>query len=262
MVTLYDLLEINEKASKSEIEEAYKKLALEYAMNPNVSTQENSENEMILNKLKMAYEILIDDEKRKKYDNNLAKKRAEDLIKNVPESNSKEQTYDVKNEETKKEIEAKENNISVEDRKNNITVDDRENNISNEVNIENSQEDYDNDVTLTKEEKKQVRKAAEKEFKTNLKKAQKAEEEYNQAYNEAYNNYLRKMGYQVKEPWTWKRVRNLLISIIVIIAVGALAWAIPPIRKILINIYEENFIIKSLVDIAGMIVKAILSIFK
>ena len=64
---------------------------------------------------------------------------------------------------------------------------------------------------------KKIKKAAEKELKDNIKKAQKAEEEYNRAYNEAYNNYLRKMGYSVKEPWTWKRVKNLIITILAII---------------------------------------------
>ena len=83
MVTIYDLLEVEENASKEEIEESYKRLILEYHQDPNLSEEENKENEMILNKLKIAYEILSNDEKRKKYDNDLSKKRAEDLIKNV-----------------------------------------------------------------------------------------------------------------------------------------------------------------------------------
>ena len=70
------------------------------------------------------------------------------------------------------------------------------------------------------------------------------------------------MGYTVKEPWSWKRFRNLVITILVIILVCWIAWLIPPIKNILINIYEENFIIKSLVDIFKMILNAILSIFK
>ena len=34
MVTIYDLLEVNEKASKEEIEKSYQKLVLEYQTNP------------------------------------------------------------------------------------------------------------------------------------------------------------------------------------------------------------------------------------
>lgn len=247
MVTLYDLLEIDEKSSKNEIEKAYQELALEYATNTNVSKEENQENEMILNKLKMAYEILIDDEKRKKYDNSLAKKRAEDLIKNVTVEPQKEEKEEIQAEEKlppkQEEVVPEENNQV----KYNVV---KQNNEPNE------------EENLTKEEQKKVRKAAQKEFNANLKKAQKAEQEYNQAYNEAYNKYLRKMGYDVKEPWTWKRIKNVIIFILSIIIVCTLAWAIPPVKAILIGIYEENFIVKALVDIVRMIINGIVSIFK
>ena len=101
----------------------------------------------------------------------------------------------------------------------------------------------------------------EKEL-SDAEKLQKAEEEYNKAYNEAYNNYLRKMGYKVKEPWTLKRVKNLAITILVIIGVCLLIWILPPTRNFLINIYNENFIVKSLVDIVAMLIDAIVSTFK
>lgn len=250
MVTIYNLLEVDEKATKKEIEEAYQRLILEYHKDPSLSEQENKENEMILNKLKIAYEILSNDEKRKKYDNDLAKKRAEDLIKNVTVSNvsssvtnDDENTVQNNNEQIKKD-----NNVAER-----YTV----------VKNENMPEDFEEDeVTLSKEEQQKLRKAAQKEFKNNLKKAQKAEEEYNQAYNEAYNNYLRKMGYNVKEPWTLKRVKNVVITIIAIILVCLIAWIIPPVRETLISIYEENIIIKSIVDIFRMLINAVLSIFK
>ncbi len=239
MVTLYDLLDVKEDSSKQEIEESYKSLIVEYATNPNLSEEENRENELIISKLKMAYEILSDDEKRKKYDDTLAKKKAEALLKNVS----------VRKEEDIKSKEEFEENDEVAE-------------ITKKTEPELQYNDEENDVELTKEEQNKLREAAQKEFKTNLRKAQKAEEEYQQAYNQAYNDYLRKMGYQVKEPWTLKRVKNLLISVIAIIIVCALIWFIPPTRKILINIYEENFIIKSFVDIVGMFLNAILSIFK
>ena len=83
MVTIYDLLEVEENASKEEIEKAYRKMLEEYKISPNLDAKEAKENEFILNKLKIAYDILINDERRRKYDSDLAKKRAEDLIKNV-----------------------------------------------------------------------------------------------------------------------------------------------------------------------------------
>ena len=70
------------------------------------------------------------------------------------------------------------------------------------------------------------------------------------------------MGYSVKEPWTWKRVKNLLITIIAIIFTIILIWLLPPTRSLIIQIYEENFIVKSLVDIVVMLFEAIISAFK
>lgn len=266
MVTLYDLLEVNENASTEMIEDAYKKLALEYATNPNASAQENQENEMILNKLKMAYDILINEEKRKKYDKNLAQKRAEDLIKNVqvtPLENDSNVTET--NDESKNETASRPNNENYANSANNVSSVNNANvqaKSDTKPQVEEKYIEDNQEAVLTEEEQIKLRQAATAEFEANLKRAKKAEEEYNQAYNEAYNNYMRKMGYNVKEPWTWKRIKNLLIMIIVIFVVCALAWIIPPIRNILIGIYEDNFIIKSLVDILMMIINAILSIFK
>ena len=66
MVTIYDLLEVSENASKDEIEKSYTRLIMEYQMNPSLDEEANKENEMILNKLKIAYGILSNDEKRKR----------------------------------------------------------------------------------------------------------------------------------------------------------------------------------------------------
>ena len=246
MVTLYDLLEVKNSASKEEIEESYRNLIVTYSTNPSLSENENKENELILSKLKMAYEILIDDVKRKAYDDSLAKKKAEALLQNVTikqEPENKVEKEEVSYEDIgEKYIETNETVEIVE---------------SEPESIESDEE-----PTLSKEDKKKLREAAQKEFKTNLKRAQQAEQEYEQAYNQAYNDYLKKMGYQVKEPWTLKRVKNLFIGILAVIITCALIWIIPPTRNMLIGIYEENFIVKALVDIFGTLINAILSIFK
>ena len=240
MVTIYDLLEVDENASKEEIEKSYQKLVLEYKIDPILSEQENKENEMILNKMKIAYEILINDEKRKKYDNDLAKKRAEELIKNVTPTSNEEISNiqkDAINEKIKDDSEFydKEYNKEIE---------------------------QDEEIKLTNKEKKEVRKAAEREFKQNLKKAQQYEEEYNQAYNKAYKDYLKKIGYAQKEPLTLKRIKDTIITLLVIILICFMAWKIPPINKLLVGIYNENFIIKSFVDLVRILLNAIMSIFK
>ena len=255
IVTVYDLLEVKEDASKEEIEKSYLNLVNEYRVEPNQSEQVRNENELILKKLKLAYDILSDDAKRKKYDNDLAQKRAEELIKNV--SIKPEEPKEEKIEETKKEIVQNECQETLQG------------NIQENTNIKYKKAEKDEyedesrpEIELSDIEKKKIKKAAEKELKDNIKKAQKAEEEYNRAYNEAYNDYLRKMGYSVKEPWTWKRVKNLLITIIAIIFTIILIWLLPPTRSLIIQIYEENFIVKSLVDIVVMLFEAIISAFK
>lgn len=243
MITIYDFLEVDEKASKEEIEKSYQRLILEFHKNPSLSEEENNNNEVILNKLKIAYEILMNDEKRNRYDKELANKRAEELIKNVSTNNKDniEKENNIKPIKQQEELKTQQIVQGTQENKN--------------VSCEREEE-------LTSKEKNELKKAAQNEFKKNLKKAQKAEEEYNKAYKEAYNDYLRKMGYNVKEPWTLKRIKNIAIAILVTIIVCYLIWIIPPTRKILVGIYEENFIVKSLVDIVVIIFKSIVNAFK
>lgn len=258
MITVYDLLEVDENASKEEIEKSYQRLILEYHKDPKLTEEENRDNEIILNKLRLAYDILSNDERRNKYDKDLAKKRAEELIKNVSvekdenQPNIKEETVNAQNSNL---IYNQGNDGNIQTRNQFI------NKGSNQKTTSEYMKGEEEEVSLTEEEKRKLAKAAQKEFKTNLKKAQKAEEEYNKAYNEAYNDYLRKAGYTVKEPWTLKRVKNLLISLLAILIFCILVWTIPFTRNLLIKIYEENFIIKSLVDIVVMLFNAIVGAF-
>lgn len=244
MVTIYDLLEIEENASKEEIEKSYQKLVIEYQINPKLSDEENKENEMILNKLKIAYEIVMDDEKRRRYDNDLAKKRAEDLIKKV-KINSNNQ--DIKKQEKPIKDDSK------------FYEDEEEYEYEKKQNLLNAEE-IEEDVVLTKKEKNEAIKEAKKQFKQNLRKAQKMEEEYNQAYNKAYNDYLRKAGF--KSQGSLNKIKTTIITIIVLMVICFIIWHIPPMKQLLVNLYEENFIIKSLVDLVSIFIKAILSIFK
>lgn len=238
MVTIYDLLEISEDASKEEIERAYQNMIISYQTNPNNTEEENKQNEFILNKLKLAYEILSDDERRKKYDENLSNKRAEDLIKNVssseePETEHYEKPEMPSNDESKTQEELKTEMYDKE-------FDDG---------IEESSEE------LTIEEKQRLKEAAEEEFKQRLAKAKKAEEEYNKAYNKAYNDYFnsnRRNGLKAK----LKRFGITIITIAVLIVLCIILWHIPPIRVALIDFYNSNSVVKVIVDIVISIAKS------
>ena len=252
MITIYDLLEVNENASKEEIEQSYFNLIEVYKIDSNLTQEQNNDNKIILEKLKLAYNILTNDEKRKRYDADLAKKRAEELIKNV---------QIIQNAEIEEPI----NNLPKEE--NNVQEDVREEKTKSnfekkEIIYEEDDADSNTETELAEAEKNKIKKAAQKEFQKNLKKAQKAEEEYQKAYNEAYNDYLRKMGFTVEEPWTFARIRRLIIGLLVIIGIGIFIWMLPPTRALLIQLYEENFIIKTLVDITVKVINIIINIFK
>ena len=98
------------------------------------------------------------------------------------------------------------------------------------------------------------------------KQRQKIAKKMAQKYEESYINYLRSLGYNVKYKWTWERVKNLLIVIVSVIIVCVIAWQIPYVRKMLIELYNSNFIIKFMIDIVISIFKTIwniiISIFK
>ena len=80
--------------------------------------------------------------------------------------------------------------------------------------------------------------------------------------NENYYNYLRSLGYTIKEGWTWQRVKSLFLTILVIIIIIAILWIIPPTHNMLIDLYENNIIIKILVDIVGETLSAIFKFIK
>lgn len=66
-INCYKILEISNNASENEIKKAFRKLAIQYHPDKNKSI--NSQNEFI--KIKKAYDILIDYNKRKKHDEEL-----------------------------------------------------------------------------------------------------------------------------------------------------------------------------------------------
>ena len=71
----------------------------------------------------------------------------------------------------------------------------------------------------------------------------------NRNYREDYNNYLRNRGFKVKEKWTWKRIKDLLITLLIMSLIVTIVWFFPPTHKLLVSFYEDNRLIKVIVDI-------------
>lgn len=88
------------------------------------------------------------------------------------------------------------------------------------------------------------------------------EKETKRKYVEAHEDYLRSLGYRIRYKWTWKRVKNLMITLGATILVCYLLWLFPPVNKMLKELYEENQLVKILVDILFNILKAIGNMLK
>lgn len=87
--------------------------------------------------------------------------------------------------------------------------------------------------------------------------AQILQNEMKKAYRQAYYHYLRSLGYKIKEPWTLKRLIELLKVLIILAIIIAVIWFFPPTNKLIVQFYEENAIIKTIVEILVNIVKGI-----
>lgn len=90
MLNLYETLEVSEKASKEVIEKAYRVLAKKY--HPDLQSKENIKNaENKMKQINEAYEILSNDEKRKKYDIELQNMREEQKRREQIENQNNQQ---------------------------------------------------------------------------------------------------------------------------------------------------------------------------
>lgn len=283
MVTLYQLLGVEEDASKEEIKSAYE-----------IRIKHPALDESKKNKVRMAAEILLNDAKREKYNKDLADYRAQELLKNISFSSSSNETVDVSVEDDVEDKEVIDNNVV----ENEETVYEEEtesestamNEISNDIfNALNENKVYNEKLSeeeRIREEEARLREAAaekkreelrelekkvnQKEYEKILKKQEaldkkqmkKAQREYQERYQEAYVNELRNRGYNVKYPWTRKRVKNLLIGMFATVLTIFILWQIPMVREPLVELYNENSIIKTVVDIFVSFIKAIFSVFK
>jgi len=213
----YDILEISKNASPEIIEKAYKTLVKKY--HPDLQNNENKKDyEEILKKINEAYEILSEPQKKQAYDNSLQDSYiSEEEFNNLYEQN--------------KILKTELNNI----KKSNI------NNSSN--NTCNTNNNYSQNINnkISEEYKKQlnneIRKASEK------------------AYYDAYINDLKNRGYKIKYKKTFRDYLNDFIAFIILVVIIIVIWQIPLVHNYFINLYNENSIIRILVD-------PILNIFK
>lgn len=66
-------------------------------------------------------------------------------------------------------------------------------------------------------------------------------------------------GYKIKEPWTLKRFIELMKVVGILLIIIAAIWFFPPTNKLLVSCYEDNQIIKAIVDLIWRILKGIVN---
>lgn len=81
--------------------------------------------------------------------------------------------------------------------------------------------------------------------------------QYQEEKERIYRNHLRSLGYRVKEKWTLKKFIKLLKILVIIIIAVLIIWLFPPTNKMIIQIYEENDIIRVIIDTIFKIVQGI-----
>ena len=101
--------------------------------------------------------------------------------------------------------------------------------------IENYKNNLNRDEVKTKNDQKENMKILQNEIQ--------------RAYANAYNDYLRSLGYKIKQPWTLKRFIELLKVLTIITIIIAIIWFFPPTNKLIINFYEQNVILKAIINI-------------
>lgn len=134
-------------------------------------------------------------------------------------------------EEKRKKYDEKiriEEKAKIEEQKNEI--------VQNYTNKEDENEDWRNLYSkLNSKEQRKLRK--------------KIEREVNEEYINRYEQYYRSLGYNVKHKWTRRECLTVVIIIAILFVIFFVLWKIPKTHDSMLNLYNENIIIKIIVNI-------------
>ena len=228
--TWYEILEVSENASPEVIEKAYKVLVKKY--HPDLQTgDEKAKAENKMKQINEAYAVLGDNIKRKEYDENLK------AIREQEEKERLEELY----ERTKNDVEQS-GYTQVNDA-----------NIKENSNVAENNKKKGNFEDYEKERAKYYKKLQKEEEKQR----REMQENLNKEYQNAYEDYLRSLGYRVKHGWNKERIKDLIIVIIIACLIITILWFVPPTHDWMVNFYEENPIIKTIISIIGTVITGI-----
>ena len=222
--TLYEILEVSENASAEVIEKAYKVLVKKY--HPDLQVKEEKQAaEKKMKQINEAYEILGDEIKRKEYNLKLKLEREKQTL------NYKQNVEYERNREAKYAQNYTSNKYQTNHRE-------------EQVNDDYEKERINYEEKLKREEEIQRRKM---------------QENLNKEYENAYNNYLSSLGYRIKHRWTKENIKDFIIVISIMAVIITILWLFPPTHEWMVNFYEQNPILKTIIDI---IIGIVTGIFK
>ena len=205
----YKILEIDQDASEEIIEKAYKTLVKKYHPDLQNETQKTYYEEK-MKQINEAYAVLSDENAREEYDKNLEN---DSITKEEYEKILRENSY---LREKIKEINENTNNNIIKNNTTNNTSQIQNNNIQAE-----SLTDY----------------YMEKMNRT-----------IQQAYQDAYIQDMKNRGYRFTTKHTFKEYLKAIITMAVILLVIFLIAQIPFIKKYLVSLYEQNEVLKAIID--------------
>jgi len=208
MKNYYEILEVNETASQEVISRVYKMLAKKY--HPDLNPENPKQAEEKFKEVSEAYEILSDEKKRKEYDEKLALYKQKQI-----ETTNSQSIY---------------NNYS------NYT------NNTNSTNTSGRVQYYENVGTTGRVNSEEYINKIKEQY---LKDRQKA-------YNDAYVDAMKKMGYKVVYRKTFKEklieIRDIFLTIIILIIIIFVLSQIPIVREKFFEIYDSMGIIKDIIN--------------
>ena len=248
MKTFYDVLNISEDASIEEIENAYKELKNKYRVY--LSDPFNSEKaEEKIKKLDIAFQILSNPERKISYDKDLANMRNNELMSNL-QKNTNSHNEELKKQEElankeKAEKKAEQEKILLEkleqERRKKIQF------VENEVNkqIEEQQRKHEINRQLAAQKKQEEIAKQINEFKKQQKLENKIKKNLEEQKLSEYRSYLRKMGVDVKEPFSIKKFFKTVLATIIVLGIVFLIFQIPFVK----NAILENDAIQGFLNI-------------
>ena len=209
MKNYYEILQVNEKASKEIISKVYKVLAKKY--HPDANPDNQAECAEKFKEISEAYEVLSDEQKRAEYDEDLkAEKESENQ-----ESVSLEEYLYLQN--YCKELEEKLNNSQ---------------SYSGQQNSYNQASSQNNQYQTSRAYTEAEMRAREQAY----------EDAVNKAYHDEYVNNLRRMGYRVRYKKTFKekfkQYLALGITIFVLFIIFKIIWSIPSAKEWFLNLFK------------------------